>query len=126
MDAKAQGGTNPLSDILPAHVKQKRIISQMLPFSRSGYPCCLLLETSFLFPLFPVIKKHKLSVCWLGHKAAPPIPPQAWKGVKGERDTLGLDVLSQGCPRLLGAVPAQPGSSPGQKTITDSVWACRD
>lgn len=51
MDAKAQGGTNPLSDTLPAHVKQKRIVSQMLPFSQGWLS--LLSTPRNLLPLSP-------------------------------------------------------------------------
>lgn len=51
VDAKAEGGTNPLSDALPALVKQKRIISQMLPFLQGWLS--LLSTRRNLLPLSP-------------------------------------------------------------------------
>lgn len=51
VDAKAERGTNPPSDTLPAPVKNKRIISQMLPFLQGWLS--LLSAPRNLLPLSP-------------------------------------------------------------------------
>lgn len=51
LGAKARGGTNPPSNTLTAPVKQKRIISQTLPFPQGWLS--LLSTARYLFPPSP-------------------------------------------------------------------------
>lgn len=125
--AKVRDGINPLSETLPAPIKQKRITSQTLPFPQGWL--APLSTARYLLPLSP-FSLASWSTCFetvgWDNDAVPLISTQTWKGLKGQKGTARLEILPQGCTTLLGATPTQPGSSSGQMTVVDSVWACWD
>lgn len=117
--AKVRDGINPLSETLPAPIKQKRITSQTLPFPQGWL--APLSTARYLLPLSPFPWHHEAHVLRLlagtmmQSHSYPLRPEKGWRGKKAQPDW-------KSCPRAVPHSLVQPQRSLGPPQVRWLSW----